>query len=205
MAESSFKRFYHRTEFTGLPVGSVDVEQLEVQLGLLGLSSAVVDVESLPDDWTLVEWAQLPSPADLQAVDDYIPSFSAGPTSSAPVVLTSYAASTTTSATPVDKLLFESLPLTAGVYHLVWNSTLRMQSLIANTGIQATVRVQRSDGEFLEQSDTWDRNFPHAYNGGVKFEVLAGQTISATLRFFRLGASNNAEISGARFSLDKTG
>ncbi len=80
---------------------------------------------------------------------------------------------------------------------------MRMQAVIANTGVVATMRITRSDGVFVEQDDAWDRSNRHAYNWPITFEILAGQTITTLLTFNRLGASGTAEMSGARITVDK--
>src|SRR5690606_37777636 len=101
---------------------------------------------------------------------------------------------------PVEKMRATTPPRDAGTYQVVWNSAIRMQAVIAGTGVEAKIRLERSDGAFVEQTDAWDLNVRHAFNGAITFTLSAGQTIEAVLSFSRLGASGTAEMSGARIS-----
>lgn len=209
MPESSFRRFYRREEFLALPPTSdLDVGVLGTALGALALGTPIAEVRATepPGDGAVVEWKSLPtSGTDFPLVDAAIAAFAGGSTTSQPFVFLSAAASTTQSATHVPKLDQTTPLLDAGTYQVIWNSTLRMQAVIANTGIEGKIRLTKSDGSFVEQLDSWALSNGHAFNGAITFLVTAGQTIRAALTFARLGASGTAEISGVRVSLDKIG
>jgi hypothetical protein len=203
MAQSNFTRIYLREEFTAL-VGNIPIALLAAQLTALALSVPVLDVRLTPQQHAvIVEWNAFPSAADLTALDAAIAAFVGGETTSQPFEYNSFAVSTTTSSTPVVKLDNTTPPLDAGTYQVLWTTSLRMQAVVANTGVQADVTLTRSDGVVVHQDDAWNLSNRHAFNGAITFQVTAGQTIRSQLTFQRLGASGTAELSGARITVDK--
>jgi hypothetical protein len=206
MPISQIRRFYLLEDFTSIGVHTLDVDSLRTKLATLSLVTPIADVQAVepPGDGVVVEWASLPNTAgDFAAVDAEIAAFTGEPVSSAPQVVDSFAVQTSTSSTPVTKVSFTTPPLAGGSYLVTWVSSLRMQAVIANTGVEGKMRVTRSDGVFVEQPDAWDRANGHAFNGASPIEILAGQTLTALLTFSRLGASGTAEMSGARVSVFK--
>jgi hypothetical protein len=164
----------------------------------------LVDVRLAPyGDSVIVEWSAIPLSADVTAIDAAIAAFVGGTTSNAPLEINSFGVATSTSTTPVTKIDVTTSPLDAGTYQVIWCSSLRMQAVAANTGIEGKIRITRSDGVFVEQDDAWDLANRHAFNGAITFTVLAGQTIRAFLTFSRLGVSGTAEMSGARVTIDQ--
>lgn len=203
MASSNFFRFYRPIDFTSL-VGSLDIGLLITALRLLVLSTPIRNVELLsPGLGVRVEWDVLPTTGDLALVDAAVAAFTGGATTSDPFEFNSFAVATSASSTPVTKIDQTTPPLDAGTYQVLWLSSLRMQALIANTGVQGDITLTRSDGVFVHQDDAWDLTSRHAFNGAITFQVLAGQTIRSQLTFNRLGASGVAEMSGARITVDK--
>lgn len=203
MAESNYTRIYLREEFTSL-VGNIPIALLATQLTALVLSVPILDVRLTPQQHAVVvEWTQFPSAADITALDAAVAGFAGGATTSSPFEYNSFAVSTSASSTPVTKLNNTTPPLDAGTYQVIWTSSLRMQAVIANTGVEGKMRITRSDGVFVEQDDAWNLSNRHAYNGAITFQVLAGQTLTTLLTFSRLGASGTAEMSGARITVDK--
>jgi len=209
MAENSFRRFYRREEFLALPPASdINVEVLGTVLGALALGAPIAEVRLTqpPGDGVVIEWLAPPtSGTDFPLVDAAIAAFAGGATTSAPIIQLSAAVATSTSATPTTKIDFTTPPLDAGTYQVIWNTSLRMQAVIANTGVQGDMTLTRSDGASVHQDDAWNLSNRHAFNGAITFSVLAGQTIRALLTFSRLGASGTAEMSLARVSIDKIG
>lgn len=205
MAESSFRRFYRVTEFLALVGGlRANIHMIRLAIGALDLSAQVAAVEIIGnDDVLLVEWTTLPTDEDLELVDDLVPVVVGGTTTSEPFIFQSFAVSQSTSNTHVAKIDETTPPLDAGTYQVSWSCSLRMASVVANTGVEGKIRLERSDGQAVEQDDAWDRANRHAYNGSQPFQIVAGQTIRALLTFARLGASNTAEMSGARVTIDK--
>jgi hypothetical protein len=134
-----------------------------------------------------------------------VPTIAGGTTTSAPFVAQSFAVSTTTSTTHQTKIDDTTPPLDAGTYQVSWVCSTRMQSIVANAGVEARIRLELSNGQFVEQDDAWNLANRHAYNGSQPFEVAAGQTIRALLTFARLGAVATVEMSGARVTVDKVG
>jgi hypothetical protein len=203
MAQSNFTRIYLRADFASL-VGNIPIALFASTLAALTLSVPVLDVRFTPlQNGVIVEWNSFPSTADIAAVDMVVATFAGGSTTSQPFEYNSFGVSTSASSTPVTKLDNTTPLLDAGTYQVLWTTSLRMQAVIANTGVEATIRLTRSDGVFVEQTDAWDLNVRHAYNGAITFQVLTGQTIRSLLTFNRLGASGTAELSGARITVDK--
>lgn len=203
MAESNYTRIYLREEFTSL-VGNIPIELLATTLTGLVLSVPIFDVRLTPQEHAvIVEWNAFPSAADITAIDAAVAAFAGGATTSSPFEYNSFGVSTSTSTTPVVKINQTTPALDAGTYQVIWTSSIRMQAVIANTGVEGKIRLTRSDGAFVEQDDAWDLANRHAYNGAITFQILAGQTITSLLTFSRLGASGTAEMSGARITVDK--
>jgi hypothetical protein len=203
MPSTNYTRIYLRQEFTAL-IGNIPIALLATQLTALPLTVPLIDVRLTPQQHAvIVEWSAFPSVADLAALDAAVAAFAGGTTTSSPFEYNSFAASTSASSTPVTKLNNTTPPLDAGTYQVIWTTSLRMLAVIANTGIEATLRITRSDGVFVEQTSAWDLSSKHAYNGALTFQVLAGQTLATLLTFVRLGASGTAELSGARITVDK--
>jgi hypothetical protein len=199
--------FYNDAAFVGrLPGYAIDVPLLRTLIGELTLSAPVVDVRRVetPSAGVVVEWESAPSGTDTSRVDAVVAAFPGVlTTTSEPFVSNSFAVATSTSATAVVKVNQTTPPLDAGTYQVSWTSSIRMQAVIANTGVEAKIRLTRSDGAFVEQDDAWNLSNRHAYNGSMPFQIAAGQTITALLTFSRLGASGTAEMSGARVTIDK--
>jgi hypothetical protein len=206
MAESSFRRFYRPSDFVAL-VGDLDMGMLRTVLTGLGLSAPIGNVEKLATGLGVrIEWDDLPPPADVALIDAAVAAFTGGATTSQPFVYESFALATSSSGTPVVKIDQTTPPLDAGTYQVSWVCNTQMAAVIANTGVQATIRLERlPDNAFVEQPDAWDRAAPHAFNGSQPFPVQAGKRIRALLTFVRLGASGQAEMRGARITIDKVG
>lgn len=204
MPSSSFTRFYERADFVALVTPTVPLATITTALVSLSLTLPIRDVrQSVTGDGIVVEWESAPSAPDIAAVDATVAAFVGTATTSAPFEYNSFGASTTTSGTHQTKLDNTTPALDAGTYQVIWSSSIRMQAVIANTGIEGKIRVTRSDGVFVEQTDAWDLNVNHAYNGALTFQILAGQTIRTHLTFARLGASGTAEMGGVRITVDK--
>lgn len=205
MSDDYFRRRYTQADFTSLATSiSEAIPLLRTALGTLVLTEPVYDVRLDPTtSAAIVEWVRLPSSADLIAVNAAVAAFAGGTTTSAPIELNSFGASTTTSGTPTTKITHTTQPLAAGTYQVLWNSSTRMLVAAANTGVEGRISITRSDAVNVAQTDAWDLANLHVFNGAITFVILAGQTISVTLSFLRLGASGTAEMSGARITIDK--
>lgn len=203
MPLTSFTRIYARSEFTSL-TGTFSLSLLQTHLGQVPITVPLVDVRLAPyGDSVVVEWSNIALAEDIAAIDAAIAAFVGGTTSSAPLEVNSFAVATATDGTPVTKIDVTTPPLDPGTYQVIWTSSLRMQAVAPNTGVEGKIRLTRSDGVFVEQDDAWDLANRHAFNGALTFTVLAGQTIRALLTFSRLGASGTAEMSGARVTIDQ--
>jgi hypothetical protein len=203
MAESNYTRIYLRAEFTSL-VGNIPIALLAAQLTALPLTVPIMDVRFTPQEHAvIIQWGSFPSAQDILALDAAIAAFAGGTTTSSPFEYNSFGVSTSASGTPVTKLNNTTPPLDAGTYQVLWTSSLRMQAVAANTGVEGKIRLTRSDGAIVEQDDAWNLANRHAFNGAITFQVLAGQTITSLLTFSRLGASGTAEMSGVRITVDK--
>lgn len=205
MADDYFRRRYTQTDFPLLITSIAEaLPLLRTALVTLTLTVPIYDVRLDPSaNAAIVEWITLPSSADVAAVNAAVAAFAGGTTTGAPIEINSFGAVTSTSATPTVKITHTTQPLDQGTYQVIWNSSVRMLALIANTGVEGRIAITRSDGAAVSQSDAWDLPNLHTFNGAITFVVLAGQTITATLSFLRLGASGTAEMSGARITIDK--
>jgi hypothetical protein len=203
MADSNFRRFYRPSDFTAL-TGNLDIGLLRTALTALTLSVPIGNIELLaPGLGVRLDWDTLPSASDITTINAAVAAFTGGSTTSQPFEYNSFGVSTSTSGTPTTKLDNTTPPLDAGTYQVLWVSSLRMQAVIANTGVQGNITLTRSDGVSVAQDDAWDLTNRHAFNGAITFQVAAGQTIRSLLTFQRLGASGTAEMSGVRITVDK--
>lgn len=208
MTDESFRKTYQASAFTALGEGSIAENKDVIDAALttiappLGLPVNETRV-ALGGAALIVEWAGLPSSADVAAVDALIPTIVGVVTTAQPFEYNSFGVSTSTTGTHAMKIDQTTPPLDAGTYQVLWNSSIRMQAVAANTGVEGKIRITRSDGVFVEQDDAWDLANRHAFNGAITFVVLAGQTIRAQLSHARLGASGTAEMSGARITIDQ--
>lgn len=205
MSDDYFRRRYTQADFVALPTSIGEaLPLLRTALAVLTLTEPVYDVRLDPSGAAaIVEWVALPTSGDLAAVNAAVAAFTGGSTTSAPIEINSFGAATSTSGTPTVKITHTTQPLDEGTYQVIWNSSIRMQAVIANTGVEGRIAIQRSDGASVSQSDAWDLANLHTFNGAITFVILAGQTIAVTLSFLRLGASGVAEMSGARITIDK--
>lgn len=208
MADDYFRKTFYAFEFTALGGSGLAENKAVIDAALETMSPPL----SVPINETrlamgggalIVEWNALPSEADVDAVVALIPTIVGVATTSAPFEFNSFGVSTSTSGVHAMKIDQTTPPLDAGTYQVLWTSSLRMQAVIANTGVEGKIRITRSDGVFVEQDDAWDRANRHAFNGALTFTLLAGQTIRVQLSHARLGASGTAEISGARVTIDQ--
>jgi hypothetical protein len=205
MSESSFRKFYGYAEFLALSTGLIpDPEQLTAFLATYGFSVVPTFAAAIGGDTIVVEWETFPAQTDLPLLDAAIAEFTGGVTRQL-FVAESFAAATSNSTTPVVKIDQTTPPLEGGTYLVCWASSLRMATAAANAGVQARVRLERSDGQFVEQTDAWDLTVNHAFNGAQPFAILPGQTIHASVSFNRLGSAGVAELSGARITAQRTG
>jgi len=205
MADDYFRRRYTQTDFVALntSIGEA-LDLLRTALVTLTLSVPIYDVRLDPSaNAAIVEWITLPSAGDIAAVDAAVAALVGGTTTSAPIEINSFGTQTSTSATPVVKITHTTGALDEGTYQVIWNSSIRMQAVAANTGVEGRISIARSDGATVAQTDAWDLANNHVFNGAITFIILAGQTIAVTLSFLRLGASGTAEMSGARITIDK--
>jgi len=208
MPITNAKTYIEQGEFTALVGGlGANIGIIETQIRALALGAAIARVQLYGgEDGVEIEWAGPPSAADLQLVAELVPTITGGGTTSQPFVYESFAMSAANSATPVVKIDETTPPLDAGTYQVSWVSNIQMAAALANTGVQASIRLERlPDGAAVEQPDSWDLPFPHAFNGSQPFQIQAGQRIRARLTFWRLGASGSAEMRGARVTIDKVG
>jgi hypothetical protein len=204
MSETTFRKYYAQTEFTGMAGEYANADQFETYLSTVALGSPVVDVYAVGTHSIAVEWAELPPPGDIVLVDAAVIAFAAQPTTSEPFELNSFAATTATTTTPVDKISFTTPPLEAGTYQILWASMLRMVAAVAGTGVRALITLTRSGGTSIQQESHWDLAQKVAFNGGITFRVTAGQTIGVLLQVNKIGAAAaTAEMSGARVTIDK--
>src|SRR5688572_3420688 len=207
MSENHTKIFYAH-EFVALGGGSLPENKPIIDAALASMAPPL----SLPVNETrialggaalIVDWAGLPSSADVAAVTARVATIVGVETTSEPFVFNSFEVSTSTSATHAMKIDQTTPPLDAGTYQVIWNSSIRMQAVAANTGVEGKIRITRSDGVFVEQDDAWNLANRHAFNGALTFTLLAGQTIRVQLSHARLGASGTAELSVARVTIDQ--
>lgn len=208
MPQSNFRRYYYQHEFA-LLVGGLAANLALIDTAMRALPTSVpIGAIALFGGEAGVEvvWDGLPESADIDALDALVPTIAGGTTTSQPFVYESFALATSISGTPVVKIDQTTPPLDAGTYQVSWVSNIQMQAAIANTGVQATIRLERlPDGAAVEQPDSWALNFPHAFNGSQPFQIAAGKRIRVLLTFARLGASGQAEMRGARITIDKVG
>jgi hypothetical protein len=173
---------------------------------LSSLSVDIADVRLAPTGpAVVVEFKDIPSEDDISAVQNACSLFEQANTETIHQEFQSFAASTTQDSSFQAKIDETTPALTEGTYMVNWQSTLRMSVAGASSGVLGRMRIERSDGQFLEQTSSWDLSVGHSFNGCVSFPVSEGQTLQTTLSFARIGANGTAEMSGARVAIDRVG
>lgn len=209
MAFSQIIRIYQQPEFLALssfPPQGATLALLRTRAGELETTVPIVDARVDPlGNAVVFEFGGVPSSDDFTVLDDFVEAFQQTDTSSFHSEVLSAAAATTTAATFTAKIDETTPALTAGTYMVNWQSTLRMSVAGANSGVLGRIRIERSDGQFLEQTSSWDLTVGHAFNGCVSFPVQEGQTLRSVLSFARIGSNGTAEMSGARVAIDRVG
>lgn len=209
MPFSTIIRSYHPEDFTQLvsfPPEGATLALLKTTLAQLPLTVQVVDVRVAPlDTAVVVEFGGIPTGQDFVDVDSAIAQFQAANTTNLHMEMQSFAAATTTSSSFTAKIDEITPELSAGTYMVNWQSLLRMSVAGASSGVLGRMRIERSDGEFLEQTSAWDLTVGQAFNGCVSFPVTEGQTLRVTLSYARIGANGTAEMSDARVAIDRVG
>lgn len=204
MPESSFRRFYRRDEFLALPgTSDIDAGVLGTALGALVLSDPIAEVRLVapPGTGVVVEWESLPGAGVLPLVDAAIAAFVGGATTSQPFIVNVAGPITAANNTPVAVVDFTTPPLDAGTYAVSWLSQFRLTATAANTASRAIAIVNG-----LTQQSHWGEAVVHAFNGSSPVPRTAGQTLRVQLQIAKLGAGAvNAEMTGARFTVDKIG
>jgi len=198
---------YAYEEFIAAGGNPIPPAQFKTYLQII-LTGWNVMPDAVTDDGANIRviWSQAePTPDDEAKADQAVVDFVPVTTTDQPGQVDSFAAATTTLGTLVNKITLNHGPLTGGRWRVMWVSSIRMQTVGVASGVQATMRVARSDGPSVQQTDAWDLNVNHAYNGVFTFEVPEGLSIQATLGFSRLGLLGTAEMSGAQVVLDKVG
>lgn len=202
-------RVYQEDDFaalTSFPPQAAALSLMRGKVAELGTSVPVVDVRLAPAGNAVVfEFDGIPSSGDFGALDTFVQDFFLTQTTSFHLEALSADASTTTNTGFEPKIDEETSPLTAGIYMINWQSTLRMSVAGASSGVLGRVRIERSDGQTLEQTSSWDLTVGHSFNGCVSFPVQEGQTLHAVLSYARIGANGTAEMSGARVAFDRVG
>jgi hypothetical protein len=187
VAETIIRRFYAREEFVALN-GPIPLDLLSTTLN--GLTGGLA-----------LEWADFPSGADITAINAAVAAFTGGTTTSTLEVQSNAGPVVATSSTPVNVIDFTTPALDAGKYQVIWSSMFRLTAVAASTGARAIVTVSG-----VTQQSHWGESLVTSYNGAATFERLAGQTIRVQLQIAKIGAGAvNAEMTGARFSIDKIG
>jgi hypothetical protein len=202
-------RVYQQSDFAQLPAfppQGATLALLRTRAGELALTVPVIDVRMSPSNNAVVfEFDGVPSNDDFSALDAFVAVFQQTATTSLHQEALSSEAATTQSTSFQTKIDETTASLTAGTYMVNWQSTLRMSVAGASSGVLGRMRVERSDGQFLEQTSSWDLTVGHAFNGCVSFPVAEGQTLRATLSYARIGANGTAEMNGARVAMDRVG
>jgi hypothetical protein len=200
VADTNIKRFYRREEFPLLN-GPIPLDLLSTTLGGLTLSVPIANLGITIPGGLVIEWAAFPSTVDITAIDAAIAAFTGGTTTSTLAVQSNNGPVTASTATAVDVIDYTTPALSAGKYQVIWNSMFRLTATAANTGARAIATVSG-----VTQQAHWGEFLFTAYNGAATFERLAGQTIRVQLQIAKIGAGAvNAEMTGARFSIDKIG
>lgn len=193
-------------QLAAFPPQGTTLQLLRSQAGALPLTATLSDVRLSPDgDSVVFEFSGIPAPQDLLDLASFVSSFEQANTTFYHQEFQSFSAETTQSSSFQVKIDETTPALTEGTYMVNWQSTLRMSAAGASSGVLGRIRIERSDGQFLEQTSGWDLTTGHAFNGCVTFPVSEGQTLRCILSYARIGANGTAEMSDARVAVDRVG
>jgi hypothetical protein len=203
VAQSNYERFYPRGDFVAL-TGPVPAPLLEPALLGLTLTVPIADVRLTSTSGVIVKWQDIPTGADITAVDAAIAAFAGGTTTSAPIEIESLGITSATTATLVDVIDHMTLPREAGTYQILWTSLVGMLATVTNAGVRAVITLTRSDGVSRQWEHNWNLQQPQTFAGGITFKCTAGQTIRARLQVSKLGApAATAQMAMARITIDQ--
>jgi hypothetical protein len=212
MSENHTKTYYAH-EFVALGGGSLAENKPIIDAAL----AAIVPPLSLPVNETrlalggaalIVDWAGLPSSADVAAVTALVPTIVGVTTTSAPIELESLGTTTTTdTVTPVDKIDFTTQPLDAGTYQVMWDALVGMVATVANTGVKGIItltRIRGASSVARTWSHGWNQQEPQLFGSGITFQCNAGDRIRVQLQVLKLGvAAATAAMGMARVTIDQ--
>lgn len=213
MSDDNFRKTFYAHQFTALGGGSLAENKDVIDAALTTIAPPL----SLPVNETrlalggaalIVEWAALPSAADVAAVTALVPTIVGVVTTSAPIELESLGTTTTTDAvTPVDKIDFTTQPLDAGTYQVMWDALVGMAATVANTGVKGIITLQRIRGATIVErqwTHGWNQQEPQLFGSGISFQCNAGDRIRVRLQVLKLGvAAATAAMGMARITIDQ--
>lgn len=216
MAETSIKRFYGEEEFVGLLPGfAIDETQVKLLgtiLGALALSGPIAEVRRAvlgERISVVVEWAGLPSSADVALIDAAVAAFGGAPITDAPLSAESLGITSATTSALVTVIDATTPPRQAGAYRFDWCCLVGMLAAVANTGVRGVCTVTRTQGADVV-TRTWEHNStlqqPQTFSGGKTFNVAQGATIRVLLQVGKVGVpAATAQMAVASATVDKIG
>lgn len=200
MPADDFRIAFYRTDFRAL-MGPVPLDLLTTELANLPLESRILDVRPIIDGGVSVEWASHISVEDRQRVIDAVERFTASSTTSEPFTVAISAPVVSATATPVIALEFETPPLDAGTYQVLWLCEHRLTAPASSTASRALVQVGN-----IAQRDHCQNDWHRAFNGSATFQRRVGERLRMQAAIAKMGAGAvSAELSSTRFIIDRIG
>lgn len=173
---------------TGLPVENVGVD-----------GGSVTGRGQVTGGTLTVTFTSAPDSGDQTTVTNTVAAHQGDAFGPSVLRLSDSAVSSTTQNTPQTKLSGTPPALQDGDYLLLWYAEIRVQSVVSNSGVRATVTV---DGTEIGE-DNWDLDQWHVFSGSISSQLVAGAKPAVVMSFERIGVSNTVEIRRARMVLTK--
>jgi hypothetical protein len=200
------KILYPRSEFVLLPVEQEIRKDLFMAfVAPMVWSVPIIGFDVLPDG-AVVQWAAVPSTADLLQMANAIATYPGGETSSSPLQVEALAVADNAATDLVDVIDVTTPPRDAGTYQILCNCQIGLAVTVANAGARVVATFSRIRGAAIVSrpyEHAWNLSQPQLFSPDITFECEAGDQIRARLQFQRIGVAAIARLSNARITIDQ--
>lgn len=211
MSDDSFRKTFYTFQFTALGGGSLAENKDVIDAALASIAPPL----SVPINETrlalgggalVVEWAALPTAADVAAVSAKIPTIVGVATTATPIEIEALAVVDNPTTDLVDVIDVTTTPRDGGTYQILCNCQVGMLATVTNAGVRALAtfsRIRSAQIVTRPYEHTWDRQQLQLFSPDITFTCIAGDQIRARLQFARIGVAATARLSQARITIDQ--
>lgn len=182
-----------------LPIWRREVAQIVMLQQPLGINQVGSNV--------VAQWPNNTDPADIAAYQAQVPVHVGGVITAAPHRFSNLSETSQDTNTLQTRLAAVSGKLAAGSWAITFGAEIRMNAVVALTGVEFIMQFSKDSDPLVEQAeDTWGQITYHISSGGFPIAVLDGEQLNVSLLWRRIGASSNpAFIRRARIGMVRVG